>query len=195
MGSINVMKEYQDYYNLGPEGSTTTGLVFSIFQIGQMTGALFAWLADWRGRKFVIVFGCIGVVIGAIFTALAPTLPCFIGARFLLSFCTTLTMTAAPLLLVEIAPPLYRGTVAGLFNTLYCLGSIIATFSESPICFLYITDSRQLTNGSNIRMPATRVRQSEMATATLDADPMSRYRMYRRLVATRKPSMAHCKGS
>jgi hypothetical protein len=130
IGSINVMPEYQNYYGLGPEGTAATGIVFSIFQIGQMTGALFTWIADWRGRKFVIIAGCCGVVIGAIFTALAPTLSSFIGARFLLSFCSTVTMTAAPLLLVEIAPPLYRGTVAGGFNTLYYMGSIIATFSK-----------------------------------------------------------------
>lgn len=107
MGSINVIKEYQDYYGLGSQGSAPTGIVFSIFQVGQMTGALFIWIADWRGRKFGILLGCCGVVVGAIFTALAPTLSSFIGARFLLSFCSTIALTAAPLLLVEIAPPLY----------------------------------------------------------------------------------------
>lgn len=33
--------------------------------------------------------------------------------------------------MVELAPPLYRGTVAGLYNTLYYMGSIIATFGKS----------------------------------------------------------------
>lgn len=49
--------------------------------------------------------------------------------RFLLSFFSTLATTAAPLYLIEIAPPLYRGTVAGLYNTLYYMGSILATFT------------------------------------------------------------------
>lgn len=130
MGSINIMPEYQDYYHLGPNGSAGTGLVFSIFNIGQMIGALFTWCNDWRGRKFMVIFGCVGVVACAIFTATAPTLGSFIGARFLLSFFSTLASSAAPLLLVEVAPPLQRGSVAGGYNTLYYMGSIIATFSK-----------------------------------------------------------------
>ncbi|KAF5603525.1 lactose permease [Fusarium pseudocircinatum] len=109
MGSINVLSEYQEYYGLGDTGSTSTGLVFSIFQIGQMSGALFTWICDWRG--------------------LAPTLSSFIAARFLLSFFSTINTVAAPMLLVEIAPPLQRATVAGTYNTLYYMGSIIATFT------------------------------------------------------------------
>lgn len=92
-----------------------------------MTGALFTWFSDWRGRKLPIFIGCLGVVVGTIITATAPTLPTFIGGRFLLSFFSTIACTAAPLYLIELAPPQYRGTVAGMYNTLYYLGSIIAT--------------------------------------------------------------------
>ena len=127
------MPEYQDYYHLGSKGSASTGIVFSIFQIGQMIGALFTWVNDWRGRKFMVVFGCTGVVAFSIFTANAPTLSSFIAARFLLSFCSTLASSAAPLLLVELAPPLLRGAVAGGYNTLYYLGSIVATFGRSAL--------------------------------------------------------------
>lgn len=128
MGSINAIPEYQDYYHLGKDGAASTGLVFSIFQIGQMVGALFTWICDWQGRKLPIFGGCLGVVISSIITAVAPNrksnagtignlltdqVPTFIGGRFLLSFCSTIATVAAPLYLVEIAPPLYRGTVAG----------------------------------------------------------------------------------
>ncbi|KUL87884.1 hypothetical protein ZTR_03232 [Talaromyces verruculosus] len=74
-----------------------------------------------------IVYLC--STMNAIFTALAPSLGSFIGARFLLSFFSTIAYVAAPLLLVEIAPPLHRGKVAGIYNTLYYMGSIIATFA------------------------------------------------------------------
>lgn len=129
MGSINVIEEYQDYYHLEEGGSSTTGLVFSIWQIGQMAGALFTWVLDWRGRKMTLVFSALMVVLSAVFTAMAPTLPSFIGARFLISFFSTIQCLAAPVLLVEIAPPLHRATVAGVYNTLYYMGSIIATFA------------------------------------------------------------------
>ncbi|KAH7489688.1 Lactose permease [Fusarium oxysporum f. sp. matthiolae] len=129
MGSLNVLPEYQKYYGLGDTGSTSTGLVFSIFQIGQMAGALFTWICDWRGRKMTLSVSSFFVCASAIFTAVAPTLSSFIGARFLLSFFSTINTVAAPMLLVEIAPPLHRATVAGIYNTLYYIGSIVATFT------------------------------------------------------------------
>lgn len=72
MGSINAVPEYQSYYGLGSSGAASTGLVFSIFQIGQMVGSLFTWLNDWQGRKLPIFGGCFGVVISTIITAVAP---------------------------------------------------------------------------------------------------------------------------
>ncbi|KAG9252925.1 general substrate transporter [Emericellopsis atlantica] len=129
MGSINVLPEYQDYYNVSQNQSSTTGLVFSIFQIGQMVGALFTWICDWQGRKWTLVISAFMIIVSAVFTAVAPTLPSFIAARFLLSFFSTIATVAAPMLLVEIAPPLHRATVAGIYNTLYYMGSIIATFA------------------------------------------------------------------
>lgn len=121
MGSINAVPSYTAYYNLPPEGNSGTGLVFAIFQIGQMVGALFCWVQDWHGRRWPIFVGCFGVCIGAIVTSVAPTIPVFIGGRFILSFFSTLATVAAPTYLIEIAPPQHRGTVAGLYNTLYYL--------------------------------------------------------------------------
>jgi MFS family permease len=84
-----------------------------------MTGALFIWLADYYGRTWNIFFGCLGVCVGTIVTSLATTVPTFIAGRFLLSFFATFAQTTVPLYLVEIAPPAYRGTLAGLYNTFY----------------------------------------------------------------------------
>ncbi|KZT53877.1 general substrate transporter [Calocera cornea HHB12733] len=113
-----------------------TGLLGS--QVGQIVGAFFMWTADWAGRKLPIFVGCIGVIIGTVVTATAPTLGVFVGGRFLLSFFCTIANTAAPLYMIEIAPPMYRGTLAGLYNTWWFMGSIIAT------CAVY---------GSHINMP------------------------------------------
>ena len=82
MGSINAIPEYQDYYKLGKNGATSTGLVFSIFQIGQMCGALFTWVCDWQGRKLPIFCGCLGVVIGTIITAVAPNREFWLAHRY-----------------------------------------------------------------------------------------------------------------
>ncbi|GAB1743263.1 hypothetical protein NU219Hw_g9112t1 [Hortaea werneckii] len=127
MGSINAVPSYTAYYGLPPEGNSSTGIVFAIYQFGQMAGALFSWVMDWRGRRWPIFVGCTGVCVGAVVTAIAPTIPALIGGRFLLSFFSTFALVAAPTYLIEISPPQYRGTLAGLYNTLYYLGSILAT--------------------------------------------------------------------
>ncbi|KLJ11520.1 hypothetical protein EMPG_13289 [Blastomyces silverae] len=129
MGSINTLPNYVKYYDLPPTGNAGTGIVFAIFNVGQMVGALFIWIADWQGRRLPIFLGCFGVCIATILTAMAPTLSVFIGGRFLLAFFAIVACTAAPLYIIELAPPQYRATVAGMYNTFYYVGSIIATAS------------------------------------------------------------------
>jgi MFS family permease len=71
--------------------------------------------------------GFFGVCIGTIVTATAETLATLIGGRFLLSFLSILATAAAPLYLTELASPQYRGTVPGIYNTLYCMVSAKGT--------------------------------------------------------------------
>jgi MFS family permease len=100
-------------------GNGRTSLLIILTKVGQMAGALFIWLADWYGRTWHIFFGCLGVCLATIVTALSTNLPMFIAGRFFLSFFATCAHTAAPLYLVEITPAAYRGTLAGLYNTFY----------------------------------------------------------------------------
>ncbi|KAJ1337303.1 Lactose permease [Microdochium nivale] len=143
LGSINALPNYTRYFGLPANGNASTGIVFAIFQIGQMCGALFIWMTDWYGRTWHIFMGCVGVCVGAVVTALATSLPMFIGGRFILSFFATCAHTAAPLYLVEIAPPAYRGTIAGLYNTFYNVGAILAT-SSVYACHLHLADQGDL---------------------------------------------------
>ncbi|KFY13976.1 hypothetical protein V492_02938 [Pseudogymnoascus sp. VKM F-4246] len=146
MGSISSIPAYQRYYNISENEKASTGIIFAIFNVGQMVGALFVWVSDWRGRRMSIFIGGVGVCVGTIITSTAMTIPIFIGGRFLLSFFSTFASSAAPLYLIEIAPPLSRGTVAGMYNTFYYIGSILATFT------VYGT-SRNLTGNIAWRLP------------------------------------------
>ena len=44
-----------------------------------MAGALFIWMTDWYGRTWHIFFGCLGVCVGTIITALSTSLPMLIA--------------------------------------------------------------------------------------------------------------------
>lgn len=101
-----------------------------------MCSALFIWMSDWYGRTWHIFFGCLGVIVGTIVTALATSIPMLIGGRFILSFFATCACTAAPLYLVEIAPAAYRGTIAGLYNTFYyvvCMPGCLSVVGDIPV--------------------------------------------------------------
>ncbi|UNI18410.1 hypothetical protein JDV02_004681 [Purpureocillium takamizusanense] len=132
MGSINALPNYTSYFGLPETGNASAGLVFCIFQ-----------MSDWYGRTWHIFFGSLGVCIGTIVTSLSSSLPMLIGGRFILSFSATCAHTAAPLYLVEIAPAAYRGTVAGLYNTFYYVGSILATASVYA-CHKHLSDRGNL---------------------------------------------------
>ncbi|BAO40023.1 lactose permease [Kluyveromyces marxianus DMKU3-1042] len=129
MGSIYTQKAYLNYYHLDVNSSTGTGLVFSIYNIGQICGAFFAPIMDWKGRKPAILIGCFGVVAASVVTAATSTKSALIGGRWMLSFFATIACSAAPAYCVEVSPMHLRGKVAGLYNTLWYVGSIVAAFT------------------------------------------------------------------
>lgn len=57
-----------------------------------------------------------------------PLVGMFIAARGILGFGIAITGNAAPTLVVELAHPNYRGTITGLYNTTWYVGSIIAAW-------------------------------------------------------------------
>ena len=49
----------------------------------------------------------------------------FIGARFLIGFGLSFAANSAPMLVTEIAYPLYRAPLTSLYNSLWYLGAIM----------------------------------------------------------------------
>ena len=52
----------------------------------------------------------------------------FVAARFFVGFGNSLASNAAPLLLTELCHPQHRGRVTTLYNQLWDIGSILATW-------------------------------------------------------------------
>ncbi|KAI1436466.1 lactose permease [Xylaria sp. CBS 124048] len=126
MGAINAMKPYQETFGLDGAGSTT-GIVFIIYQIGQIASAPFCGLfADGLGRRWCIFIGCALVLIGTAVQGSANALGQFIGGRFILGFGASIASAAGPAYTVELAHPAYRGTMAGMYNNFWWVGNILA---------------------------------------------------------------------
>ncbi|KAI0388343.1 lactose permease [Xylariaceae sp. FL0594] len=126
MGAINAMKPYQETFGLDGAGSTT-GIIFIIYQIGQIASFPFCGLlADGWGRRWCIFVGCLIVLIGTAVQGSAHQLGQFIGGRFILGFGASIASAAGPAYTVELAHPAYRGTMAGMYNNFWWVGNILA---------------------------------------------------------------------
>ena len=98
---------------------------------GTVLGALFGGLpTDYFGRKKTLL--CIGVlyVISALGCAFANGVTMFIIARVIGGIGIGVSTVAAPLYISEIAPPAYRGRLAGMFQFNIVFGILIALASN-----------------------------------------------------------------
>ena len=130
MGSINAMKPWHTYFNTGMEGSGI-GLVFAIYSVGNILGCLFAAPAcDAIGRRFGMFTGSALIVMGTIIEACAKNVGTFMAGRFFIGFGVTIAVTAAPVYLVEMAYPTWRGKFGGLYNV---VGYYVGALGESPV--------------------------------------------------------------
>ncbi|GAB1520816.1 hypothetical protein RhiTH_003904 [Rhizoctonia solani] len=147
MGGINTMAQYQHYFGMSGAGAKT-GIIFGIFTVGALVGAIPAgeqvvlerdllwrtqtshdpaYLPDRFGRRASMFFGNSILVIGAVVTATATHRGTFIGGRFLTGLGVGCAGASAKSYLVEIVPPQTRGFWLGVLNSFYYVGSMTAT--------------------------------------------------------------------
>ena len=99
---------------------------------GTVLGSLFGgWPTDRFGRKKTLL--CIGLlyVISAVGCAFANGVAMFIVARVIGGIGIGISTVAAPLYISEIAPPAYRGRLAGMFQFNIVFGILIAFASNA----------------------------------------------------------------
>ena len=123
------MPYFHEHFNVDMDGSGT-GLVFSIYAIGGLIGALFgAPASDTFGRRFGMFIGSAFVVVGVIVEVTASHVGQFIGGRFLIGFGVTISGIAGPVYLVEVSPPHWRGSFGGLSHVVgFYLGALSKKF-------------------------------------------------------------------
>ena len=110
------------------------GLAMGAALYGTVVGSLFGgWPTDRFGRKPTLIAIGVLYVVSAFGCAFAPGVGTFIAARFLGGLGIGVSTVAAPLYISEIAPPAYRGRLAGMFQFNIVFGIVVAFASNAVI--------------------------------------------------------------
>jgi sugar porter (SP) family MFS transporter len=121
-------QKIQSLWGLSP---AMHGLALASALYGTVLGSLLGgWPTDRFGRKPTLLGIGVLYVLAAIGSGLAWDVSSFIAARFLGGLGIGVSTVAAPLYISEIAPPAYRGRLAGMFQFNIVFGIIIAFVSN-----------------------------------------------------------------
>ena len=99
---------------------------------GTVLGSLLGgWPTDRFGRKKTLLFIGLLYILSAVGCGLANGVGMFIAARFIGGLGIGISTVAAPLYISEIAPPAYRGRLAGMFQFNIVFGIVVAFASNA----------------------------------------------------------------
>ncbi|KAJ6118998.1 hypothetical protein N7471_013618 [Penicillium samsonianum] len=128
MGGVNAMTSYQQYFHM-KTASSGTGLVFAIYNIGSIPAVLLSGPAnDILGRRMGMFIGAAIIIVGTCVQAPAVNHGMFLAGRFILGFGVSFCCVSAPCYVSEMAHPVWRGTLTGLYNCTWYIGSIVASW-------------------------------------------------------------------
>src|SRR5450631_3745747 len=113
-------------------GAGVHGIVMASALYGTVLGSLIGgWPTDRFGRKPTLLFIGLLYIVGAVGSALANDPVVFIAARVIGGLGIGISTVAAPLYISEIAPPKYRGRLAGMFQFNIVFGILAAFLSNA----------------------------------------------------------------
>jgi SP family arabinose:H+ symporter-like MFS transporter len=107
------------------------GIAMASALYGTVVGSLLGgWPADRFGRKATLLWIGVLYFVGAVGSALAPNVATFIVARVIGGLGIGISTVVAPMYISEIAPPKFRGRLAGMFQFNIVFGILIAFVSN-----------------------------------------------------------------
>jgi sugar porter (SP) family MFS transporter len=108
------------------------GIAMASALYGTVVGSLLGgWPADRFGRKATLLWIGVLYFLGAVGSGLAPNVVVFIIARVVGGLGIGISTVVAPMYISEIAPPKYRGRLAGMFQFNIVFGILIAFVSNA----------------------------------------------------------------
>lgn len=115
-------------------GAGMHGLAMGSALYGTVLGSLLGgWPTDRFGRKPALLFIGVLYILSAVGCGFASGVGMFIAARFIGGLGIGISTVAAPLYISEIAPPAYRGRLAGMFQFNIVFGIVVAFASNAVI--------------------------------------------------------------
>ncbi|EMD33795.1 hypothetical protein CERSUDRAFT_87123 [Gelatoporia subvermispora B] len=128
MNGLQSLPQWESAFN-HPTGGML-GLLNAIQNIGCLAAYPFSpYMSDGLGRRTAVAFGAFIMCAATILQTASHSVGMFIGARFMIGFGLTFAASAAPVLVTEIAYPTQRAPVTSLYNSLWFLGSIVASWT------------------------------------------------------------------
>ncbi|MFZ1049823.1 MAG: sugar porter family MFS transporter [Candidatus Sulfotelmatobacter sp.] len=122
-------KTIQSLWGLSPG---LHGIAMASALYGTVVGSLLGgWPADRFGRKATLLWIGVLYLVGAVGSGLAPNVGTFIVARVIGGLGIGISTVVAPMYISEIAPPKYRGRLAGMFQFNIVFGILIAFVSNA----------------------------------------------------------------
>src|SRR5271157_3669465 len=108
------------------------GIAMASALYGTVVGSLIGgWPADRFGRKATLLWIGVLYLLGAVGSGLAPNVATFIAARVIGGLGIGISTVVAPMYISEIAPPRYRGRLAGMFQFNIVFGILVAFVSNA----------------------------------------------------------------
>ena len=108
------------------------GIAMASALYGTVIGSLMGgWPADRFGRKATLLWIGVLYLVGAVGSALATNVGIFIAARVIGGLGIGISTVVAPMYISEIAPPKYRGRLAGMFQFNIVFGILVAFVSNA----------------------------------------------------------------
>lgn len=100
-----------------------------MYNIGSVAAVFFTGPTnDYLGRRWGMFVGALIVIVGTCVQAPCTNRGQFLAGRFVLGFGVSFCCVSAPCYVSEMAHPSWRGTLTGLYNCTWYIGSIIASW-------------------------------------------------------------------
>ena len=110
-----------------PMTDTQTGLILGAVLGGGLLGTLAAGpLADFLGRRFMILVACMTFIVGVMLILVASTFLMLLSARLFLGVAVGIVAVAVPLYVAELVPARERGKYVAFFQLFLTFGILLA---------------------------------------------------------------------